>query len=161
MRKLIALFFATGLAFAIPLPLAAAEPTPQLDIHFIWFGGDDCPPCVAWRNFELPKLKQFEEFKSIRYSYVIKAVHSPIPPKFFLPPEVAPLKEKLDIASGGRSGSPKGALVVNGEIFDFFRGVRSAEEIRSMIRSVQTGSAYPFKRCVQAATNSRKCEVAA
>ncbi len=149
------------LAFAISQPALAADATPSPDIHFIWMGGNDCPPCVAWRNFELPKLQQSAEYKGIRFSYVIKAVGSPVPPRVFLPPEVAPLKDKLDHASGGRAGSPKGALVVNGEVYDFFTGTRTAEDIQSMIRSVQTGGPYPFKRCLKKTSFSRQCEIAA
>lgn len=137
----------------------ATTPESPLDIHFIWFGGNDCPPCVAWRQTELPKLEQSPEFKAIRFSFVIKTVGSPIPLRIFLPAEVAPLKEKLDEASGGRSGSPKGALVVNGEIYDFFQGTRSAAQIEKMIRAVRTNSRYPFKRCLKAAHDSRACIV--
>ncbi len=32
-------------------------------IHIIYMGGDDCPPCVAWRSNELPKLRQTKAFR--------------------------------------------------------------------------------------------------
>lgn len=149
------------LAAGLPLPAGANETNPAPDIHFIWMGGNDCPPCVSWRAIELPKLQRSEEFKGIRFSYVVKAIKSPIPSKVFLPPEVAPLKEKLDEASGGRAGSPKAALVVNGEVYDFFQGTRSAEQIVSMIQATRTGAKYPFKRCLRAAANSRACDIPA
>lgn len=43
------------LALWAPVALAQAAP-PQPDIHLIWMGGDDCPPCKAWRTTELPQL---------------------------------------------------------------------------------------------------------
>lgn len=128
-------------------------------IHFIWFGGDDCPPCKAWRIFELPKLQATAEFRAIKYSFVIKVVKSPIPSTFFLPDEVKPLKEKLDYASNRRKGSPQAALVVDGEVYDYFRGTRSAEQILRMISSVRDGTPYPFVRCLRGSTKKRKCEI--
>ena len=26
-------------------------------VQLVWMGGNDCPPCVAWRRDELPKLQ--------------------------------------------------------------------------------------------------------
>lgn len=138
----------------------ATEPDSLPDIHFIWMGGNDCPPCVNWRAVELPKLKLSEEFQRIRFSYVVKAINSPIPSRFFLSSEVGPLKEKLDEASGGRSGSPKGVLIVNGTVYDFFVGTRSAEQIQSMIQAARTGEKYPFKRCLRMSpTIGGKCDL--
>jgi hypothetical protein len=131
------------------------------DIHFIWMGGNDCPPCVAWRATELPKLQQSPAFQQVRFSYVVKSIKSSVPSRMFLPPEVAPLKEKLDEASGGRSGSPKAALLVDGEVFDFFQGTRSAAQIEAMIHAVRSGTTYPFARCLRASATSRNCEVVA
>ena len=152
---------ALALALTIPILASATDAGRQQDIHFIWMGGNDCPPCVAWRAVELPKLQQSAEFKSVRFSYVIKTIKSTVPNKMFLPPEVAPLKEKLDEASGGRSGSPKAAFVVNGEVYDFFSGARTAEALQSMIRAIRDGTPYPFKRCLKVSPQSGKCELAA
>jgi hypothetical protein len=135
-------------------------PAPS-DVHFIWMGGNDCPPCMAWRANELPKLRTLPEFQRIRYSYVTKTIPSAVPPRFFLPPEVQPLKEVLDVAGAGTPGSPQAAVIVNGQVYDYFWGVRSAEEIESMLRSIRTGSKYPFVRCLKMAAESRKCGVTA
>ena len=151
---------ALALALTIPILASATDAARQQDIHFIWMGGNDCPPCVMWRAIELPKLQQSAEFKSIRFSYVTKTIKSPVPSRMFLPPEVAPLKEKLDVASGGRSGSPKAAFVVNGEVYDFFSGARTAEALQSMIRAIRDGTPYPFKRCLKVSSQSGKCELA-
>lgn len=139
---------------------AAHAQTAQLppEVHIVYMGGNDCPPCVDWRRFELPKLEKSPEFAPIRFSFVIKAVASPIPPTFFLPREVRPYKEKLDYASSGRRGSPQTAILVNGEIFDYFQGTRTAEEFERMLAAIRTGGAYPFERCVKASAEWLKCE---
>ena len=161
MNRSIPLIAAIFLAALWSARADAADPTPAKDIHFIWMGGNDCPPCVTWRALELPKLQQSAEFKAIRFSYVVKGIRSPVPSRAFLPPEVAPLKDQLDEASGGRAGSPKGALVVDGQVYDFFQGTRSAEDILGMISAVRTGSPYPFTRCLRASSSSRKCDLPA
>lgn len=127
-------------------------------VHFVWMGGDDCPPCVEWRNTELPKLRASPEFAKIKFSYVRKVIKSPVPPRFFLPDEVKPYKDQLDEASSGRHGSPQAALLVNGQVYDYVQGARSAEEIERMLVAVRTGSPYPFVRCLKASKQWRKCE---
>lgn len=129
-------------------------------VHFIWMGGDDCPPCVRWRKEELPKLQASPEFKHMRFSYVRKVVASSVPPTLFLPDEVSPLKDLLDEASNRRVGSPQAALVVNGVVHDYFFGTRTAEQIEDMVQSVRTGRPgdYPFPRCLKVAKTGRACE---
>ncbi len=159
--RFIALIAVVVLAAVWPARVGATDAGPQKDIHLVWMGGNDCPPCVTWRALELPKLQQSAEFKSIRFSYVVKGIRSPVPSRAVLPPEVAPFKEMLDEASGGRAGSPKGAPVVDGQIHDLFQGTRSAEEIIGMITAVRAGTPHPFRRCLKASAVSRKCELAA
>lgn len=130
-------------------------------MHFVWMGGNDCPPCVAWRALELPKLSKAPEFQRIRFSYVIKAIGSTVPPAFFLPAEVRPLKPLLDNAGSGHVGSPQAAVIVDGVVFDYFFGTRSAEEIERMLIAISTGSAYPFTRCLKITRVGRGCEVLA
>ncbi len=137
---------------------AISQSTPS--VQLVWMGGDDCPPCVAWRKDELPKLKASEEFTKMTFSYVIKSIRSPVPSSFFLPVEVKPFKEKLDFASSGRGGSPQAALIVNGEVFDYFHKTRSAAEIQAMLLAVRTGAQYPFERCVKVSIQWGKCEIA-
>jgi hypothetical protein len=132
--------------FCLP---ALAQNTDPLAVHLVHFGGNDCPPCVAWRLDELPKLEKSEVFKSIKFSYVTKPIRSAVPASIFLPADVKPLKDKLDIASGGGTGSPQGALLVGGEVYDYWFGARSALDIEEMIVAAKTGGKYPFKRCVQ------------
>lgn len=43
-------------------------------IHFIWMGGNDCPPCALWRRTELPKLQASPEFKHMQFSHVNKVI---------------------------------------------------------------------------------------
>ncbi len=151
---------ATGLAAHAPLaPAQAQAPASAPEVHLVWMGGNDCPPCMAWRAFDLPKLKASPEFQRIRYSYVTKAVTAPVPPKFFLPEEVRPYKEILDTAGAGGSGSPQAAVIVDGQVFDYFWGVRSAEQIEAMLRAIRTGEPYPFARCIRMKSQGRSCEV--
>ena len=35
-----------------------AKALTKREVHLIYFGGPDCPPCVAWRQDELPKLEK-------------------------------------------------------------------------------------------------------
>ncbi|HEX7888415.1 MAG TPA: DUF6719 family protein [Ramlibacter sp.] len=129
-------------------------------IHFIHMGGNDCPPCRVWRALELPKLQASPLFGTITYSYVTKAIGSPVPPEAFLPPEVKPLKAKLDTASSGRNGSPHQVLVVDGEVYDYWFGERSAEEILASVQAIATGAKYPFSRCIKrSGTKSGTCEI--
>ena len=137
---------------------SADQKTPK--IHLVWMGGNDCPPCVAWRREELPKLEESSEFKSVQFSYVTKVIKSPVPPRIFLPSEVKPLMEKLDFASNGMAGSPQAALFVNGEIYDYFTGTRSAETILKMITAIKDDKPYPFSRCIKISRSWGKCETA-
>jgi hypothetical protein len=88
-------------------------------IRFIHMGGNDCPPCVAWRGLEFPKLEKMPVFQTIQNSYVVKTIKSPIPAEVFLPAEVKPLKARLERASAGRAGSPHQMLLVDGEVYDY------------------------------------------
>ena len=129
-------------------------------IHLIWMGGSDCPPCENWRRFELSKLKESPEFKKIKFSYVIKTIKSPVPPTFFLPDDVKPYKNYLDDASSGRAGSPQAAVLVDGKVYDYFQGTRSAEELEKMFLAIRTDTAYPFKRCIRASKQWNQCDIA-
>ena len=137
-----------------------AQPALQAPaVRLVWMGGADCPPCVAWRALERPKLQKSAEFKGVTFSYVPKVIRSSVPPGFFLPTEVKPHKEKLDYASSGRGGSPQAALLVNGEVVDYFHGTRSAEQIEAMLAAVRTGGPYPFERCLKVSVRWGKCEI--
>lgn len=138
-------------------PAQALTTPPQ--VHLVWMGGDDCPPCVAWRKDELPKLQSSTGFKGVTFSYVIESIKSPVPAKFFLPTEVKPYKDKLDYASSGSGGSPQAALIVEGEVFDYFRTTRTAAEIEAMIYGARNNTKYPFTRCVKASTVWGRCEI--
>ena len=144
-----------AVAIAFGGPAQSKEP----EIHIVWMGGSDCPPCMAWRKSELPKLEKSSAFNAIKFSYVVKPVRSSVPPSFLLPTDVKQYKEKLDFASAGRIGSPQTAILVNGEVFDYFHSTRTAEEFQQMILAIQSGGKYPFERCLKASSTWRKCEV--
>lgn len=142
-----------------PAPVSAELAGPS--VQMIWMGGNDCPPCVAWRATELPKLSKSSEFQRIRFSYVTKSINASVPPAMFLPADVKPLKAVLDEASAGGVGSPQVAVVVNGVVFDYFYGTRSAEDVERMLTAIRTGTAYPFPRCIKMHRMGRSCGVPA
>jgi hypothetical protein len=150
------LIVVVGLATSVAALAQAPAGAPR--VHIVYMGGDDCPPCAAWRKTELPKLETCELFRSAKFSYVTKLIRSQVPPSLFLPADVRPYKDKLDEASGGAVGSPQTAIIVNEEIFDYYFGSRSAESILKMLESIATGSEYPFERCLRI-TKKRTCEV--
>ncbi len=125
----------------------AADVRPKITI--VNMGGNDCPPCLAWRRFDLPKLQAEPEFQGVQFIHVEKSIMSAVPPRFFLPEEAKPYKPVLDAASGGMRGSPQVAVVVNDQIYDYFYGARAAEDYVRMIQSIRTGSTYPFPRCLK------------
>jgi hypothetical protein len=129
---------------------ASAQDKAKPTIQLINMGGSDCPPCLSWRAIELPKLEAMPVYKEIQYIHVEKVIRSPVPPRFFLPAAVKPLKEKLDVASGGRQGSAQVVVVVNGEVFDYWWGNgKSAADLDLMFRAILAGGKYPFSRCVE------------
>lgn len=148
------------LAVSAPAAWAQAAPT-QPDIHLVWMGGDDCPPCKAWRTTELPQLLAAPEFQGVRFSYVVKPIRASVPPAAQLPPEVRPLKEALDRASGGRTGSPQAALVVNGQVYDYYVSARPADTVLEMIGAARGEWRYPLTRCLQMPAKGRDCVVPA
>ena len=136
------------LALTIPAPSTAQGAPKSPEIIMIYMGGDDCPPCVVWRRSELPKFQDMDAFKAIKYIHVVKTVQSAVPPRFFLPAEVKPFKDKLDFASGGEVGSPQVAILVNGEVYDY-SGSLSASQAEQMILSILNESPYPRRRCIK------------
>lgn len=126
----------------------AARPAP-VRIEMIYFGGNDCPPCVAWRGVELPKLQKMDVFRAVTFTHVYKTVMSTVPSESFLPDQIKPYKAKLDAASGFNRGSAQTAIVVDGEVFDYYYGARSAEDIQQRLSALQRGGAYPFERCLE------------
>lgn len=134
-------------AASVPVGLAArAAPT---RVEMIYFGGNDCPPCVAWRGVELPKLKNMEGFRNVDFTHVYKTVMSTVPAESFLPDHVKPYKSKLDAASGSNRGSAQTAIVVDGEVFDYYYGTRSADDIAARLVAIKRGGAYPYERCLE------------
>lgn len=138
----------------------AQQESPEPQITMVYMGGDDCPPCQGWRLFELPKLQKSEVFKRVKFFHAIKGIKSTVPPRMFLPAEIKEFKAKLDIASGGMGGSPQTAILVNGEIHDYYRGTRSAEQIEQMIESIVGNAPYPFARCLEHSSQGRCTRVA-
>lgn len=126
-------------------------------VHIVYMGGNDCPPCRAWRVAELPKLEKMESFQRVKFTYVEKLIASPVPPSLFMPSDVKPYKDQLDAASGGAIGSPQTAILVDGRVYDYYFGTRDAAQIDSMIKAIEQGKGYPFDRCVKR-DRQKKCD---
>src|SRR5690242_12094373 len=48
----------------------AANARPDSVIDLVYLGGPDCPYCRKWEANELPRLRQMEEFKHIRFTHI-------------------------------------------------------------------------------------------
>lgn len=127
-------------------------------IDLVWMGGDDCPPCAVWKRQELPRFAATPEGRSIRITGVDKPIRSPVPAAEALPPAARVYKAQLDEASAGRSGSPQMALVVDGKVYDYFFGIRSADLLVEMVQAVRTGSPYPVQRCLRLGQRGHQCD---
>ena len=151
----------TAVSLATSNAVLDARAGAPANVHLIWMGDNDCPPCIAWRGAELPKLQKTEVYKSITFSYVTKAIASPFPSRVFLPETVKPLYEKLAHANNGLRGSPQWAFIVNGQVYDYKTGAPpSAEEVEKMLLAARDGTAYPVERCLVRDSDSwRKCMV--
>ncbi len=143
-------------AWCVPLlvacPLAAGA---DHRIHIVYMGGNDCPPCRAWRATELPKLEKMEVFKRGQFTYVEKLIKSGVPPSLFIPAEVRPYKDQLDEASNAMIGAPQTAIFVDGKVYDYYWGTRTAADIERMLNAIYDGKPYPFDRCVRRETQTK------
>lgn len=118
-------------------------------IEFVSMGGNDCPPCMAWRAGDLPKLKAMPEWQLVTFHYVTKAIQSPVPSAFFFPAEAKHLQPALKEASNGWSGSPQQALLVDGKVVDYWWGTAKGEPeaLAAMIRALHEGKPLPRATC--------------
>ena len=98
------------LALWAPVALAQAAP-PQPDIHLIWMGGDDCPPCKAWRTTELPQRLLVHESHPYEQWDVARSFSNNCPGLFcvvgsktFLPPAEVWQKVRPFIATQQNTG---------------------------------------------------------
>ncbi|TWO71003.1 hypothetical protein FN976_11795 [Caenimonas sedimenti] len=139
----------------LPAGSQAADPPPALVIDIVNMGGNDCPPCVTWRQTELPKLQAAPEFKSIRYTHVTKSITSAVPPGFFFPSGSQHLQPALKEASNGLSGSPQQAILVNGRLVDYWFGTGKGEagKLVEMVRAIQEGKGLPRPTCLKLKTH--------
>jgi hypothetical protein len=161
-KNLINLF--TMLAFSGSTAIAqdvtkSSQPTEskRTHIHVVYFGGNDCPPCIAFRGTEFVKLQKSEAFTKMEWTFVTKTVSSPVPSGFFLPTRVKPLGDKLRTATAGIGGSAQVVILVNDEVYDVFSGSGDADFYEKMVASVLNKEPYPRERCLQR-TSTRGCE---
>jgi hypothetical protein len=159
MRISTATLFLAGCWLVPQAGFAADPPAGRPVIDLVNMGGNDCPPCVAWRKTDLPKLQAMPEWQAVRYTHVTKSVKSAVPPALFFPSQVQALQPILKEASNGISGSPQWAVLVDGKLVDYWFGTGKAEpaELASMVRAIQRGKPLPRPTCVQLQT-SRVCK---
>lgn len=153
---------AAGLSTAIAVAQDTAKLTQASEakpphIHVVYFGGNDCPPCVTFRALEFPILQKSPAYSKLEWTFVTKTVSSPVPSGFFLPSRVKPLGDKLRAATAGIGGSAQVVILINDEVYDVFSGSRDADFYEKMVASVLDKTPYPRERCVQR-TSSRGCE---
>jgi hypothetical protein len=82
---------------------------------------------ASHRTSEAASLRTVQE---IRFAYVVKTVKSSVPPAAFLPAELRPFKDQLDLASGGRGGSPDQGFIVDGKVYDYWFGPRARTRLK-------------------------------
>lgn len=140
----------------------AATAQQQHRIDFVHMGGNDCPPCVWWRQNELPRLQAMPEYQRLHFHYVTKTIHSPVPPAFFFPADARHLQPVLAEASNGTKGSPHQALLVDGKVVDYWFGTGAgkgnADEIARLVRAIEKGEPLGRETCLKLRTAS-KCKV--
>ena len=69
------------------------------------------------------------------------------------------MKPMLEEASGGLSGSPQFAVIVDGKIYDYYWGTKDAEATEKILISALTGSKYPKPtRCLQYGESTKICK---
>ncbi len=139
---------------------SALQAQTQAQITLVHMGGNDCPPCVWWRGHDLPKLMASPVFSGVRYVYITKSIRSQVPPAFFFPADAKDLHAPLAEASGGQTGSPHQAILVNGKVVDYWWGSNkgSAEELLQIITALKADKPYPRPACLKLDSSSaRKC----
>ena len=107
-----------SLALAVLLMAAqaatAANARPDSVIDLVYLGGPDCPYCRKWEANELPKLRQMEEFKHIRFTHIPKRIREAVPQPSALPEHLRPYYNEMIRVTGGRRGSPQFVLLLDG-----------------------------------------------
>jgi hypothetical protein len=93
---------------------AHARVRPDSIIDLVYLGGPDCPYCRAWEAKELPKLRQMEEYKHIRFTHVLKKIPQPVPQPAELPAHLKPMYDQMVRQTKGRGGSPQFVLLLDG-----------------------------------------------
>ena len=93
---------------------AQARVWPNSIIDLVYLGGPDCPYCRAWEAKELPRLRQMEEYKHIRFTHVLKKIPQPVPQPADLPAHLKPMYDQMARQTRGRGGSPQFVLLLDG-----------------------------------------------
>ncbi len=107
---------------------ARAQDNGPPEIDLVFFGSPSCPVCAGWKRFDLPKLSSSATFQKVRFTEVIKAIKSPIPSSSDFPSGIARYHDAIANSFHGAVGSPMFALLVNGTVVDYWRGVERGND---------------------------------
>ncbi|MDP3135220.1 MAG: hypothetical protein Q8N17_02670 [Burkholderiaceae bacterium] len=139
-RRTCTTVFLAGLGWLTTAAVWSAQSGAAPRIDYVYMGGNDCPPCIAWRQTELPRLRTMPEFQLLHFTHVNKSIRSPVPAAIWFPREIRNLRDPIFVASKGRTGSPLNALVVDGRVASFWWGTWAAEDIAKTVREIHNGS---------------------
>jgi hypothetical protein len=127
----LACLFATGVA-------AQARIRPDSIIDLVYLGGPDCRYCRAWEAKELPRLREMEEYKHIRFTHVLKTIRQPVPPPAQLPAHLKPMYDQMVRKTGGRGGSPQFVLLLDGVAVQGGFGTQAYHELLPVMTELVT-----------------------
>lgn len=104
-------------------------------VAFIYFGASNCPTCRGWKLFDLPKLKETESFKAVRFVEIQKAISAPIPSADRFPPDLAGSRDAISDSFKGKVGSPMFAIVAGDRVTWSYRGAPSNEQVVEALKA--------------------------
>lgn len=154
-KKLASIIFAASFIGSIAVAQDTTKPAQPIEtklprIHVVYFGGNDCPPCVAFRGTEFIKFQKSEAFSKLEWTFVTKTIKSPIPSSMWLPEKIKPMRDLLIEATNGMAGSAQVVILVDGKVYDVFSGSKDADFYEKMVKYVHDKSAtYPGERCLK------------
>jgi hypothetical protein len=90
-------------------------------VDFVYFGAVDCPNCVGWEAYDLPKLKASALFQKVRFTKVPKLIRSPVPSTFWFPEQIKHLRDPIAEKIQG-AGSPMFAILADDKVVLAWKG---------------------------------------
>jgi hypothetical protein len=126
---------------------AWANARPDSIIDLVYLGGPDCSFCKRWEASELPRLRQMEEFRHIRFTQVPKRIPEAVPLPADLPIHLKPMYDQMVRQTGGRRGSPQFVLLLDGVAVGGGFGTSAYHALMPTVTELvtqKTGKMMPF-----------------